>query len=224
MKRLLLTIALLLLTATLGFGQAFTNGVYVQNGKTFEVDKKEHRFTTSELLHFSNGLVVKTYPNSDFSINSLFQEVLDLDKPAHVAKFGNSSFAATLMTGGAIVTYSGTNENSSCVISTPMTDLELSRGTFYIKVTENGVVAAVLDGSLKAHGEKKKEIVAKVGDAIVCAPIDRGIFEDKFSLDSKRVTVDNVKKLTDEAQEVVKTKDQFLFIIVDGKVLGVNIN
>ncbi len=222
--KILILLALLTVLTTIGFSQSLTNGVYIQNGKTFEVDKVVHHFTTPELLYFSNELIVRTYTNSDFTINSLFQDVWNIDKPSHIAKFGNSSFAATLMNGSVVVSYSATNENSTCVISTPMTDLELFKGTFYIKVTEGSVIAVVLDGSLKAHGDKKKETVAQAGSAIVCAPIDRGIFEDKFSIDSKKVTVDNVKKLTDEAQSVVKSKGQFLFVIVNGKVLGVNIN
>ena len=205
--------------------QTFTNGVYVKNGVTFEVDKKIHQVTTQETLHFSNGLIVKVYTNSDFTVNSLFQEVYDIDKPAHTAKFGGSTFAATLMNGSATVVYNGsTNENSSCVISTPMTDLELYKGTFYFKVTDNRVIVFVLDGSLKSHGDKKKENTVTAGYAVLAMLNDIGILEDKISLGAEKVKVDTIKKLSDDAQDIVKSKGTYLFIIHDGKTVGVNIN
>lgn len=209
MKKLILTILLLAIT-TIGFGQTFTNGASVTKG--------------NGIVHFSNDLVVKTYSNSDFTINSFSQEVFDLDKPPHKLKAINSIFAATLMSGTATVVYSGTNETDSCVISTPFTDVELFKGSFYFKVTENSVIVVVLDGSLKAHGDKKKETDVTKDFALFAVPNDKGIFEDKVSLDAKKVTVDNIKKLSEDVQEVMKEKDSFIFITISGKTVGVNIN
>lgn len=220
MKKLLSIIILLnILTSQ---GQIFTNGVYVSNGKTFEVDKKEHRFTLGT-VYFSNDLIVKVSTNSDFTINSFFQEVFDIDKTAHKARFGNNSFSATLMKGSIVVVYSGTNENDSCAISTPLTDVELFKGTFFFSVTDTSVVVFVLDGSLKAHGDKKKEVIVKAGSAISAVGNDRGIFEDKVSLEPKVIRMDALKKLSEEALTVVQLKGTFLFIIIDGKIVGVNV-
>jgi hypothetical protein len=165
------------------------------------------------------------YTNSDFTINSFFQEIYDIDKPAHTAKFGTSTLAATLMNGSATVVYGGsTNENTSCVISTPMTDLELYKGTFYFKVTDNRVIVFVLEGSLKSHGDKKKENTVTAGYAVLAMLNDIGILEDKISLGAEKVKVDTIKKLTDDAQDVVKSNGTYLFIIHEGKTVGVNIN
>ena len=224
MKKTLLSILLTAMTAV-GFCQTFTNGVYIKNGITCEVDRKVHQITTPETLHFSNELIVKTYTNTDFTINSFFQEVSDIDKMPHKAKLGASSFAASMMNGTAVIIYAGsTNENSSCVISTPMSDLELYKGTFYFKVSENKVIVFVLDGQLKAHGEKKKENTVTAGYAVLAMPNDIGILEDNISLGAEKVRVDTIKKLTDEVQDVVKLQNQFLFITINGKTIGVDMN
>ena len=63
------------------FGQTYTNGVYVENGESFEVNNKIHEITptnSSETLYFSNELIAKVYTNSDFTINSFSQEVLNI--------------------------------------------------------------------------------------------------------------------------------------------------
>ena len=223
MKTIILFIMFTVLT-TVGFSQTPTNGVYIRGGNTFEVDKKVHEvipINTPEVLHFSNDLIIKVYTNTTFSISSFFQEVFDVDKPPHTAKFGMSSFAGSIMNGSMAVVYSGTND---CVISTPMSDLELYKGTFYFKVTDGKVIVFVLDGSMKAHGEKKKENVVTSGYALLAIPNDIGILEDKISLGAEKVRADTIKKLTDDVQDVTNSKGKFLFITINGKTVGVDIN
>jgi hypothetical protein len=220
----LINLLMSLISPELSVAQQFTNGVYMKGGKTFEVDKKVHQITTAETLHFSNDLIVKTSADTDFTINILFQEVFDLDKPAHKAKFGTSTFSGTLMKGTATVVYSGTNENSFVTISTPMTDLELYRGVFIINVTTDSVVVYIVEGSAKAHGEKKIVRDASAGNFLMAAPTKIGILEDKYSIGSNAIPESGMKKLADIVEDVIKTKGQFLFVIVDGKIVGVNMN
>lgn len=221
---LLLNLLLVLLMPISAACQTFTNGVYVKNGKTFEVDKKVHQITTPELLHFSNELIIKTDADTDFTINTLFQEVFDLDEPAHKAKFGNATFAGTIMSGTATVVYSGTNENSSVTISTPMTDLELHRGVFIINVSTDSVVVYIVEGSAKAHGEKKVVREGTTGNFLMVAPTKIGILEDKYSIGSNTIPEAGMKKLSDATRDIVKTKGRFLFVIVDSKVVGINVD
>ena len=58
------------------------------------------------------------------------------------------------MKGNAIITYYGADETSSCVISTPLTDVELSNGTFYFQVKDNQVLVFVLKGFLKCMSDR----------------------------------------------------------------------
>lgn len=217
---------MLMLAATVGLCQTYTNGVYVKGGKTFEVDRKVHQITptnTTEILHFSNELIVKVHSGGDFTINSFFQEVLNADAPAAKAKFGVHNLAATLMTGKAIVSCSNTNENSSCVISTPMFDVALHSGLFYLEVTEKKVIVACLDGSFQSFSGKK-ELLSKAGQAIIAEPNDVGILEDKVAVSPGKVNVSAMKQLTIEAKEVQKMKETVLFSTVNGKLVGIVLN
>ena len=152
------TLFLSLVIALPVMSQIYTNGVYVENGKTIEVDKTVHQIGSSKIsktLYFSNELIVKVNTNSDFFIDSFFQDVLNTNKSPEKVKFGSQNFAATLTDGIATMTYSGNDSNSSCVISTQLADIELLKGNFYFKTTESKVIVLVLDGSLKVHSNKK---------------------------------------------------------------------
>ena len=218
---------LLMLLSMPIFGQVSTNGVFVKNGKTIEVERKVYQFTPTsspETLYFSNELIAEIYTNSDFSINGFFQEVYDLNSLPHRAKFGASSLSATLMNGTAVFTYSGTNDNSSCVISTPMVDIELHKGTFYFKVSENKVLVFVLEGSLKSHGDKGRETLVNTGYAVIAVPNDIGILEAKISLGAEKVKQAIVDKLTTESKNITNLKGTIMFAIINEKLVGIVIN
>ena len=210
------------------FGQVSTNGVFVDNGKTIEVEKKVYQFTPtnkSEMLYFSNELIAEIFTNINFLINGFFQEVYDVDSPPHRAKFGASSLSVTLMDGTAVFTYSGTtNDNSSCVISTPMVDIELYKGTFYFKVSENKVLVFVLEGSLKSHGDKGRETLVNTGYAVIAVPNDIGILEAKISLGSEKVRQSIIDKLSTESKNITNLKGTIMFAIINGKLIGIVIN
>lgn len=221
-------ILMLSLCATTTFSQIFTNGVFVKDGKTFEVDKKVYQFTPtnlSDVLYFSNELIVKVYTNGNFMINSFYQEVLNKHTTPEKAKVGAHNFVASMIDGTAVVVYSGGESNvSSCIISTPMTDLELYKGTFYIKVSEDNVLVFVLDGSLKSHADKKRENVVTQGYAVIAGSDSRGIFEAKVSLGSEKVKTSVIDKLLVESKDVINLKGSILFAKVDGKLIGIVIN
>ena len=112
------------MTITMSFGQTYTNGVFVKRGRTEEVDKKIH-IITNDTVYFSNELVAKIDVNTELNVNSFFQEIFYTTIPTK-AKFGSHSMSATILNGSATLVYSGAEPNSSCVISTALTDLELS--------------------------------------------------------------------------------------------------
>lgn len=220
MKKLLF---LLLLVITLpALSQIQTNGVYVLNNETYEVDKKLHEITNAATLHFSNGLIVKTGTNCNLQVSSFYQEVLNTNTYPSIARFGSSVASLTLLDGEATVIYGGdTNNNSSCVISTPMTDIELYKGTFYFKVSDNEVLVFVLNGSLKSHGEKKYENVVTAGYAVKAVPSDRGVFEASVSIGAEKVKQTIIDKLVADSKTIKPTPT---FIRIDGKTRALIIN
>jgi hypothetical protein len=80
--------------------QVFTNGVYVQDGKTTEVERKVYAVTPTNnpaFVYFSDDLIVKVNPGADFTVNSFFQEVLNTSTNAQRAKFGQSTLSVNLL-------------------------------------------------------------------------------------------------------------------------------
>ena len=217
-------ILMLSLLTFCGFGQIYTNGVYVEEGKTIEIDKKIHEvkpIKSSETLYFSNDLIVNVYTNSSFTVNGFFQEILNTNTTPEKAKLGSHNFSATLMEGIAVVTYWGNESNSSCVVSTPMTDIELYNGTFFFRVNEGKVLVFVLNGSLKSHGDKNKENVVTSGYAVIAVPNDIGILEAKISLTAEKVKQTIVDKLSTEAKNITNLKGMVMFVRIDGKLVGI---
>lgn len=219
-KLLLANILLGLFLPASSVGQIYTNGVYLENGKTVEIDKSIHEIiptNTSEILYFSNELIVKVNTNSDFTINSFYQNILNTNSQPEKIKSDSHNFSATLNKGSIIVTYNGGNENSSCVISTPLTDNELSRGTFYFQVTDNNVVVFVLDGHVKSTASSRNIIITQSGYYIFLVPNSIGILEEKISFKTDRISLPTINKLTSESKDVTDLRDSIIFIRVDGK-------
>src|ERR1039458_9302173 len=156
------------------FSQISTNGVYLKDGITTEVEKKVYSITPTnkaDLVYFSNGLTVKVEPDANFSVNSFFQDVVTTND-FHKAEFGLSSLNTTILTGKVLVSYIGDTNSSSVV------DIELSKGLFYFEVAEKKVIVAVVDGSLKYYNGKK-EVIINAGQAIIAEPSTVGILRSE---------------------------------------------
>lgn len=220
-------IFLSLLCAVSALCQNFTDGVYVHNGLTTQVTKNVYSLATtnkSETYQFSNGLIVKIGTNTDFSVNTFSQVVTNLNGLPQKAQIGSANLASTLMKGSAIVTYSGHDEENSCVISTSLMDLELYNGTFYFVCTDEKVIVVVIDGSLKSHADGKKENVVTAGFATIATPSEMGLVESKVSIITQKVKQANLDALTKQAADTVSLKNSVVFSTIDKKVVGIVIN
>lgn len=221
----IITLFLSALLPVCSLGQISTNGVYVQDGITTEIGKKVYEVSPTNkptLLYFSNELIVRVNTNSDFMVNSFFQDVENTDTFPQVAKFGLSSLNVTLTKGNALFKYTGlSNTNSSCVVSTPHLDLELQTGLFYIEASDNKVVVAILDGSLKSYNGKKETFNNK-GQAIVAEPNDIGILEGKIKVSVVGVRPEAMKRLNDDALYLRYYENSLFFIRMNGQTIGVD--
>ena len=105
-----------------------------------------------------------------------------------------------------------------------MTDLELHKGTFYFKVSDNKVLVFVLDGSLTSHGDKKTENVVTAGYAVIAVPNDIGILEAKISLGAEKVKQLIIERLLNESRDIINLKGSILFSTIGGKTVGIVLN
>jgi len=226
-RMLLLNLLVIVNMPELSLSQDYTNGVYVENGKTTEIDKSIHEITPTnspEILYFSNDLIVKVNTNSDFVINSFFQDIKNTNSTPEKIKSTTHNFSATLNNGIIIVTYSGGDENSSCVISTPYTDHELSRGTFYFQVTDGRVIVFTLDGSVKSNGNSRNGTTTPTGYAVIAIQNNIGILDSKVSFYTDKVKQAVIDKLVIESKDITNLKNSTVFIRINGKIIGVVIN
>lgn len=208
-------------------GKPTVNGQFVV-GRTYEIGREAYYVGTNDdvTIYFANGLVSKINKGAEFSVSSFSQEVSNIkDEPAKI-KPGAHLLNATIMNGDAYFSFGGGNELSSCVVSTPLVDVELQKGKFYFRVEEGGVMVFVLEGKAIAHGERGKKEECEAGRVIVAAPIRfkmKGV-DDKVFLNTKKSKAEEAKNLLAEASNLDKDIANFTFCVVNGKVVAVNIH
>lgn len=196
-------------------------------GRTYEIGKEAYYVGTNDdvTLYFANGLVGKINKGAEFSISSFLQEIPNINNEPSKMQFGSHLLSATLMNGDAYFSFGGGNELSSCVISTPLVDVELQKGKFYFRVEEGGVMVFVLEGKAVAHGERGKKEECESGRVIVAAPIRfkmKGV-DDKIFLNTKKSKAEEARNLLAEASTLDKDITNFTFCVVNGKVVAINI-
>lgn len=224
------TIILMMLLAVTLFGESTQNGVYIQNGKTIEIDLKvPHAYysvnttNNSSIIYFSNGLTSKIETNSQFIIDGFTQEIFNTNSYPEKAKLGASMLNVSLMNGIAYFIYPEDDTNSTCVVSTPLTDIELHRGSFYFVVNENTILALVIHGSLTAYGDKKEKKDVLAGDTLIAIPNKIGILDAKISLSTQYIREPVLNKLKSVTKEISTIKNGIIFIRIDEKTLGVSL-
>lgn len=206
------------------------NGVYIQKGKTTEINLKiPHAYysvkptNNTEILYFSNGLSSKVETNSELVVNSFVQDVLNTNSYPEKAKFGSSILNVILMNGTSYFVYPEEDTNSSVIVSTPLTDIELHKGVFYFAVSENNILVLVIDGSLTAYGEKKDTKNVISGNALIVIPNRVGILDSKISLSMQFIHESVLNKLKASVKEISNFKDNTLFIRINQKTIGVSL-
>jgi len=224
--KIILTVFLISFLGIVSFGQISTNGVYVSKGVTTEVGTEIYSINPVKepvVVQFSNGLIGKIETNSDFQINSFFQDIENTNKNPERAKFGQSTLTATLTQGSALFVYSETDTNSSCVVSTPYADVELHKGAFYFVVNTNNAICLAIEGSFIAHGEKKQEKKIETGNALVVVPTLQGIFDTKFSFSSTAMNDTIVTRYRSTIKDISATANSVMFIRINGKTVGITL-
>lgn len=224
------TIILMSFLALSIFGQTERNGVYIQNGKTTEIDfnvpHSYYSITPSNkpsVLHFSNGLTTQVETNSELLINSFIQYVNNVNTNAERARFGESVLTVSLMGGSAYFLYPEDDTNSTCVVSTPFADIELHRGSYYFVVSEHSAMVIVIDGALVAYGDKKDKVKVSEGHALIITTNTRGILDSKISLSTMPINASIMARYKVSLKEIPDFKTSIMFIRINGKTVGVSL-
>jgi len=243
-----------MLTVCVVFGQVTTNGVFtamektgapvynviskgvkpnstpITLGKTYVMNRSSYGVTTTTndtvTFQFSNGLTMKIGTNSNFIMNDFQQELLNPNTEPAKAKFGTHILSMTLLDGEGTFVFSGGDSNSSCVVSTPLVDIELMEGEFYFRCSDKGVGVFVTKGTLKYHAEHGRSSVVEAGKAVMAAPIQfqNKMLDDKVFLNTKKVKPAELKWIEVETKTLTAIPNKVIFSVVNGSVVGVIID
>jgi len=242
-----------MLTVCAVFGQVTTNGVFTAMektgapvydviskgvkpnstpiilGKTYVMNRSSYGVTTANdtvTFQFSNGLTAKIGTNSNFIVNDFQQELLNPNTEPAKAKFGTHVLSMTFLDGEGTFVFSGGDSNSSCVVSTPLVDVELMSGEFFIKGSEKGIGVFVSKGTLKYHAEHGRSNVVDAGKAVMAAPIQfqTKMLDDKVFLNTKKVKPTELKWIEAETKTLTSIPNKVIFSVVNGSVVGILIN
>ena len=206
--------------------QVYTNGMYFKSDQTFEVDKNIHETKTtnqSEIIILSNTTRVSVEPNSHFMINSFFQEIYTNNIPSK-AKFGSHSLAMSLNNGDVYVRFNGYDENSACMISTSLADIQLKNGLFYIKTTESKTIIISLEGTLVYFGGGNMEKTLSAGTAVIATPNEVKILEYKVSFSTQKIKDTAVVEMISDIKKRFDKTENVVFVDVYGKIVGIDMN
>ena len=212
----------------LGLSQTNVNGVYVQNGKTIEIDtKSSHAYSvntsnTPIALYFSNGLATEVDTNSEFSIDEFVQGIYNTNSYPEKVKAGESSLTVSLNNGISYFVYPEENTNAECIVSTPLVDVQLHKGSFYIVVTENNILVITVDGSCDVGSKKDKKQIT-TGNALLAIPNNIGILDSKISLNPQKMKPEVLNKLSTTIKQLSNIQNHVIFVRIDGKIIGVSL-
>ena len=129
-----------------------------------------------------------------------------------------------LMNGSAYFVYPEDDTNSSMIVSTPLADIELHKGSYYFVVNEKNILVLVIDGTATAYGDKKDTKTVNAGNALIVMPNEVGILDSKISLSMQFIHEPVLNKLKSVVKEISNLKNETLFIRINGKTIGVLIN
>lgn len=194
---------------------------------TFEIITKTNE---SALLYFLNGNIIKIEQDSEFRID-MFSITLK-DVPSYPSKITVDCYSMNiaLMEGEAYFSIFKNNTNDQVILQTPLTNLGLETGKYYIQSNKKSILIYILDGSLDVYDNvtnKKQAIQANNAVLIHPAPAlslkQLEIFADKMTTSVKKAKVGQFSSYLEVVKEFDKLKNEVIFVRVDNRIVGINI-
>ena len=209
-----------------------TNGL--EQFKTYEIDVNTFEITTKTNetvgLCFVNGNIVKVSENSEFRVDLMNVSLKNKTPYPSKVDIGTYSLNMSLMEGEGWfdVTSSG---NDQCLLQTPLVNLGLDTGKFYIQTTKNSVMVYVIEGNLGVYdnvNNKKEEIQS--GNAVLIRPSPKlspkqlELFADKMTTVIKKAKPETFKVHLETINQLKEAcTAELMFVHIDNKIIGVKI-
>ncbi len=168
-------------------------------------------------VYLSGGLTIIADSGAVFSINAFDIEVKNLTNSPSLASFGSHNVSLTLTRGNFSVIYSKQDESSTCAIATPLALYQMSVGKFLFQISDEKSLVYVLDGGMIVHGDKNRTDAAKKGSKSITGQIDTEVATTTRPINSQESST-----IATQAKDSASAAIQF--IVIDGKVRGVQMN
>lgn len=209
-----------------------TNGL--EQYKTYEIDVNTFEINTKPNetvgLYFVNGNVVKVSENSEFRVDLM--NVTLKNKTTYPSKVDVETYNLNM----ALMEGEGwfdvkTSGNDQCLLQTPLVNLGLDTGKFYIQTTKNSVMVYIIEGSLGVYDNvtnKKEEIQS--GNAVLIRPSPKlspkqlELFADKMTTVIKKAKPETFKVHLEIINQLKEDCTAELMLVqIDNKIIGVKI-
>lgn len=202
--------------------------------KTYEIDVNTFEINTKTNetvdLYFVNGNVVKVSENSEFRIDLM--NVTLKNKTTYPSKVDVETYNLNM----ALMEGEGwfdvkTSGNDQCLLQTPLVNLGLDTGKFYVQTTKNSVMVYIIEGSLGVYDNvtnKKEEIQS--GNAVLIRPSPKlspkqlELFADKMTTVIKKAKPETFKVHLETINQLKEACTAELMLVqIDNKIIGVKI-
>lgn len=194
-------------------------------GKTYRVESEVMEFNTktneSVVLAFSTGLQVKINPESGFSIDSFNQSVINDKDPPSVLNSEYSITSLSLMSGEIDLICPNLNTNSQCILQTPLVNVNMAEGKLSIKSNPKYVILNAIEGRVSVVDAKNKKTVIEAGNLglIIPYPGRKG----EIMVTQKPISLEELQEITASLNELSGIQKNVLFVVIDGKVIGIRL-
>lgn len=211
-------------------GKIETNNLVV--GSTYQTKDAQLDYLTGTnstlVLSLADDVVLGIEENSELKIHTSTVDIKQVSIPTK-ASFTNKNHVMSLMNG--VVDIINISTNGTVLLQTPRVTIVVRQGKFRIIVQGKTTIVAAVEGAavLQKLVDAKSGLVESGKFAHVTTYYslsNKGMDlanNGKATASIGTIELDDVKKMSDSFNEIVKLHDSFIYIVDGGKILGVKI-
>jgi hypothetical protein len=194
---------------------------------TFEINTDTNEFA---ILLFSNNTLVKVNQNSEFRVDGFEMSLDNTNSYPSRINVNTYNMNLALMEGEAYFVIFKNSKTDQLILQTPVSNLGLEVGKYYIQSSKKSVLVYILEGTLDVYDNvtNKKETIKSnnavlINPPLVLSPKQRELFGDKANTSVKKPKEGQFKPFLDVVNEMELVRDEVIFISVDNKIVGAKV-
>jgi len=203
-------------------GQKQTESQPLRAGHTYSSDKNLFDLETKEYevsIQLSSGLSVLIATNSEFRVDS-FNQMVTVNPEPETLKGGDFILNLSLMNGSAyFIAPKYSSSNTLCVLQTPLMNLELNGGKYYIKVSPKFTIIYIVEGTIGLFDSQTNlKTSENAGEMVLIFPSPLKPTETLTT--RKAIASDDMLKISANLQKFSPNASTPGFVVIDGKIIG----